>query len=77
MILFAKAIASGILFVIVVFAVQIGLLMRQQHHALESRGLGGQLGATAGGWEYVLRQPLTAGLVTVAFGLGFWLVVRR
>jgi hypothetical protein len=36
----------------------------------------GGLGAIAGGWNLMLQSPLVLAILTVAFGLGFYLVVR-
>jgi hypothetical protein len=33
------------------------------------------LGATAGGWNYLLHSPIVVILLSVAFGVGFYLTV--
>ena len=38
-------------------------------------GRTGELGAVSGGWLFLLQSPLVV-LITVAFGVGFYAVVR-
>jgi hypothetical protein len=35
------------------------------------------LGATAGGWTQLLREPTTALLLAFAYGIGFWIIARK
>jgi hypothetical protein len=34
------------------------------------------LGAVAGGWTYLVHSPIVVALITIAFGLGFYLTTR-
>jgi|HubBroStandDraft_6_1064221.scaffolds.fasta_scaffold1378574_2 hypothetical protein len=34
------------------------------------------LGAVAGGWTYLVHSPIVVVLITIAFGLGFYLTTR-
>lgn len=73
--LFLKAIAGGI---ICLFMMWIGILLADSWRiksALAKQGTQG-LGATAGGWTFLLQLPLVVLLLTIAFGIGFYAAVR-
>jgi 23S rRNA C2498 (ribose-2'-O)-methylase RlmM len=70
-----RAIAAGVL---CVFATWIGILIAD-HWRIKiynaKHGIVG-LGATAGGWSYLLQSPTVAILLSIAFGIGFYWATR-
>ncbi len=73
--LFLKAIGGGVLAVICSW---VGVLLVNQLRvdAYNKRtGISG-LGATAGGWSYLLQLPAVLLILTIAFGVGLYLTVK-
>ena len=75
MILFLKAVGGGILAVICSWvAVLVVHQLRMEAYNKRS-GITG-LGATAGGWNYLLQLPTVSLILTIAFGIGLHLTVK-
>lgn len=66
-----KAIGGGVLLVLVTWVGIVSIWYRRLM-ANAPKGLGG----VAGGWDYLLSYPLVALLLSIAFGVGFYLTVR-
>lgn len=77
MMLLIKAVVFGSFLACLACGFQLGLRGWQLKQSLERQGLNEGLGAAAGGLNYVVQEPLTIALATAAFGVGFWLAVRR
>jgi hypothetical protein len=72
--IFAKAVAAGIVAVVLMWIAILSVEM------LRSSGMAkrsGELIAVSGGWAYLLRLPLVVVLLTAAFGIGLSLAVRK
>ena len=70
-----KAIGGG---VICLLGMWIGILVThdwRMKSALTKQGAAG-LGATAGGWTFLLQSPVVVILLTMGFGIGFYAVIR-
>jgi hypothetical protein len=68
-----KAISGGIFCLVVAWVVVLAFHLWR----LSSRiGRTGELGAVSGGWLFLLQSPLVVLILTVAFGVGFYAVVR-
>jgi hypothetical protein len=76
MMAFTKCLFSGIATVLLAWF--LFLVVFVVRAATAAKALGGQGPvAIAGGWEYLLRKPLIVTLLTLAFGIGFYLCSRR
>ena len=75
MTLFLKAICGGVLAVICSWVAV--LVVHQLRVAAYNKrsGMTG-LGATAGGWNYLLQLPTVSLILTIAFGIGLYLTVK-
>jgi hypothetical protein len=77
MMAFTKCLLSGIVTVLLIWFVSIIVYATRAPTAAKAgAGQGGPV-AIAGGWEYLLHKPLIVTLLTVAFGVGFYLCTRR
>lgn len=71
--LFPKAILGGVFATILVW---IAILAYQQHQNTvmnEKMGITG-LGAVAGGWSSLLNSPYVVVILSIGFGIGFYIV---
>ena len=73
---FVRCLACGIFAVLVAWFISIVFFGIQTTATAKGQGPAG-LTAVAGGWEYILHKPLVVILLTVAFGVGFFLCARR
>lgn len=71
----AKAVFGGIVAVFVTRTVVGFVFTWRVRAATECQGLSG-LGAAAGGWTNLLHQPSVIVLLTIAFGIGLWVIAR-
>jgi hypothetical protein len=69
-----KAISGGIFCLLVTWVV---VLASHSWRLSNSINKTGELGAVAGGWLFLLQSPLVLVILTVAFGVGFYTVVRQ
>jgi hypothetical protein len=73
--LLLRAIGGGVL---CLFATWVGILVvhlwRVNNYSSRSGVTG--LGASAGGWSFLLHSPLVVTLLSIAFGVGFYVVVQ-
>lgn len=73
--LLLKAIGGG---VFCLLGMWIGILVIhgwRMRNAVSKQG-GTGLGATAGGWTFLLHSPLVVILLTIGFGIGFYAAIR-
>jgi|1185.fasta_scaffold1371011_2 hypothetical protein len=70
MLLLSKGIIGGIVAVLVVWTVTVVVYFMGRD--VTTTGLG----AVAGGWDMLLRSPLIALILTLAFGVGFRIMTR-
>ena len=68
-----KAISGGIFCLLVAWVV---VLVFHLWRLNSSFGKTGELRAVSGGWLFLLQSPLVLVILTVAFGVGFYAVVR-
>lgn len=73
--LLIRAIGGGVL---CLFATWVGILVVHLWgiKSYSSRSGVTGLGATAGGWNFLLHSPLVVILLSIAFGVGFYAVVQ-
>ncbi len=76
MMAFTKCLFSGIVTVLLAWFVSLVIFVVRTATAAKAFGGQGPV-AIAGGWEYLLRTPLIVTLLTLAFGIGFYLCARR
>jgi hypothetical protein len=75
MTLFLKAIGGGVLAVICSWVAVLVVNQLRVDAYNKRTGMTG-LGATAGGWNYLLQLPSVCLVLTIAFGVGLYLTVR-
>ena len=76
MIAFTKCLITGVATVLLAWFVSLVIFAVRTATAAKALGVQGPV-AIAGGWEYLLRKPLIVTLLTLAFGIGFYLCARR
>ena len=74
LLLFVRSIFGGIIAVLLTW-----IVILIAWYVWVSRKISNQPGlrAVAGGWDMLLHTPLVLLLLTLAFGIGLWLVARR
>jgi len=72
MLAFMKCVVTGLILVLLTWAVVILSAWRRSFHDVGR----GELHAMAGGWEASLRSPTIAILLGIAFGLGVFICGR-
>jgi hypothetical protein len=70
-----KSIAGGIACLLLAWVSILATKLWSVRNYNAKHGIAG-LGATAGGWDALLRSPTVVIILTAAFGIGFYLVVR-
>ncbi len=75
MTLFLQAIGGGVLAVICSWVAVLVVHQLRVDAYNKRSGMTG-LGASAGGWNYLLQLPTVSLILTIAFGIGLYLTVR-
>jgi hypothetical protein len=73
--IFLKSLTGGLVCVVVMWTVILFVYMRYWTQVGDGRGDAG-LGASAGGWDSLLHMPIVVALLTVAFGVGVYMVAK-
>jgi hypothetical protein len=74
LLIFPKGLLGGIIAATLMWAVLIFYYNQRWAENVRRLGYEGPT-ATAGGWEYIVQVPWVVVLLSVAFGVGFYLVV--
>jgi hypothetical protein len=73
--IFVKGLVGGVSAVVITWIIVVAVFVWRTNVARAEEGVTG-LGATAGGWNYLLHQPSIVILLTAMFGLGLYSVTR-
>jgi hypothetical protein len=73
--IFAKSLLGGVIAVVAMWAIVLVVFMQRLSVATGEHGAT-ELGAVAGGWNYLLHRSSVVLLLTVAFGIGFYVTAR-
>jgi hypothetical protein len=74
LLIFPKGLLGGLIAATLMWAAVIFYDNWQANRNVRKLGYGGPM-AVAGGWQYLVQLPWVVVLLSVAFGLGFYLVV--
>jgi hypothetical protein len=75
MTLFVKSILGGVMGVVLMWIIIVFSWYVWRVRRVDPTPAG--LGAVAGGWDMLLHTPFVLLLLTLAFGIGLWVVARR
>jgi hypothetical protein len=75
LLIFPKGLLGGLGAAIVMWIIVLCYSAWRLSVAKRKLGMEG-LGAVAGGWAYLVHSPIVVVLITIAFGLGFYLTTR-
>lgn len=73
--LLLRAIGSGVLCLLLAWVGVVAAQFWRIKGLNAKHGVAG-LGAVAGGWTFLLRSPLVVLVLSIAFGIGFYLAAR-